>query len=342
MLLFVKQRRIILKAKGGIFMKKKQIVFTGYKTAEYLEQPLGELKAGHCLIRTEYTLLSGGTERFNIMKTDPKEYPSYLGYCGVGRIEAVGEGVKGFAEGDRVIIYHGHHTNRQIVRYQDLTKVPEDVDPLDAVFVVIAAMGLGGMRRLQLEVGESAMVVGLGLLGLFSIQFCRLAGACPVIAVDPDPKRRALALEMGADKAIDPSELANMDRVIDGCVEVTGYASALKQLLPVMKRFGRVSLLGCTRVSDEIIDYYFQVHKPGIQLLGAHNMARPSVDSRPGCWTHQDDCKSILKMMSAKRFSMAPMLGRVVKPQDCGEIYRQLCDDRDFPVGTVFDWRDEE
>lgn len=324
-------------------MNKKQIVFTGYKTAEYLERPLGDPKPGYCRVRTEFTLVSGGTERFNIMKEDSKEYPSYLGYCGVGRIEAVGEGVPRLAEGDRVLIYHGHHTNRQIIRYQDLTKVEdENLSSLEAVFVVIAAMGLGGMRRLKIEVGESAMVVGMGLLGLFALNFCRLAGAYPVIAVDPDPARRELALKMGADRAIDPSELAGMERQIDACVEVTGYASALKQLLPVMHRFGRVSLLGCTRVSDELIDYYFQVHKPGIQLLGAHNMARPAVDSRPGCWTHQDDCKAILKLMSAGRLTAAPMLSRVVKPQDCGEIYRQLCDDRSFPVGTVFDWRDEE
>ena len=324
-------------------MTKKSIVFTGHKTAELLEMPHGDtVPAGHCRIRTEYTLVSGGTERFCIMKTDSKEFPSYLGYCGVGRILEVGEGVMDIAEGDRVLIYHGCHTSRQMVRYQDLTKVPDEVDPLEAVFVIIAAMGLGGMRRLQLEVGESAMVVGLGLLGLFSVAFCRMAGACPVIAVDPDPKRRELALTMGADRAIDPSELARMGREIDGCVEVTGYASALKQLLPVMKYFGRVSLLGCTRVSDEIIDYYFQVHKPGIQLLGAHNMARPSVDSRKGCWTHQDDCKAILKLIAGKRLSMAPMLGRIVKPQDCAEIYRQLCEDKDFPVGTVFDWRDVE
>ena len=322
-------------------MQKKQIVFTGYKTAEYKEMPLGELKVGHCLVRTEYTLLSGGTERFNIMKTDAAAYPYCLGYCGVGIIEAVGEGVKNFEVGDRVLVYHGHHTNRQIIRYQDLTRVPAGVDALDAVFVVIAAMGLGGMRRLQIEVGESAMVVGLGLLGLFAVQFCRLAGAYPVVAVDFDPKRRELAIKMGADRAVDPSELAGMEREIDTCVEVTGYASALKNLLPAMKYFGRVSLLGCTRVSDELIDYYSQVHKPGIQLIGGHNMARPAVDSRPGCWTHQDDCKAILKLIEAGRISMKPMLGRVVDPEDCAEIYRQLCEDADFPVGTVFDWRDK-
>jgi threonine dehydrogenase-like Zn-dependent dehydrogenase len=206
---------------------------------------------------------------------------------------------------------------------------------------VIAAMGLGGMRRLQIEVGESAMVVGLGLLGLFAVQFCRLAGAYPVVAVDFDPKRRELAIKMGADRAVDPSELAGMEREIDTCVEVTGYASALKNLLPAMKYFGRVSLLGCTRVSDELIDYYSQVHKPGIQLIGGHNMARPAVDSRPGCWTHQDDCKAILKLIEAGRISIKPMLGRVVDPEDCAEIYRQLCEDADFPVGTVFDWRDK-
>jgi hypothetical protein len=176
----------------------------------------------------------------------------------------------------------------------------------DAAFVIIAAMGLGGVRKLELELGESAMVMGLGLLGIFAVQFCRLSGAYPVIAADPNPERRALALRLGADYAFDPMASDFVEQVkavtkgkgVQATVEVTGVAAAMKQALECASWMGRISLLGCTRVSDCAIDYYQQVHRPGIKLIGAHNFVRPKMESYPHHWTHQDDCKAILDATS--------------------------------------------
>ena len=121
------------------------------------------------------------------------------------------------------------------------------------------------------------MVMGQGLLGIFATQFLRLSGANPVIAVDLNAQRRALALKLGADYALDPSEEDFVQKVkditkgkgVNGCVEVTGAAQALKQALDCASWMGRISLLGCTRVSDCAIDFYKQVHRPGIKLIGA-------------------------------------------------------------------------
>ena len=101
---------------------------------------------------------------------------------------------------------------------------------------------------------------------------------------------------------------------------------------------GRISLLGCTRVSDCSVDYYKQVHRPGIKLIGAHNFVRPKIESYPHHWTHQDDCKAILDMISMGRLQVAPIVSRVVSPKDAPQIYDELCDNSKFPIGTVFDW----
>ena len=208
-------------------------------------------------------------------------------------------------------------------------------------------MGLGGVRRLELELGETAMVIGLGLLGLFSVQFCRLSGANPVIAVDLNPERRALALELGADYALDPTDPNFHETImqlthgagIHGCVEVTGASEAMQLALHSAARQGRISLLGCTRESTSAVDYYSQVHKPGVKLIGAHNMVRPQVDSYPHCWTHHDDCRAILNLMSAGRLKVSPIRSRVINGENAPQIYQQLITDRSFPLGTVFDWR---
>ena len=98
-------------------------------------------------------------------------------------------------------------------------------------------------------------------------------------------------------------------------------------------------VLGCTRISDCPIDYYQQVHRPGIKLIGAHNFVRPKVESYPHHWTHHDDCRAILDMISTGRIDVRSIISRVVSPKACHEIFTQLCEDKNFPLGTVFDWR---
>lgn len=333
-------------------MQTKSIVFTAAKTAEYLPEETKPMAPEKVAVKMEYTVVSGGTERASIMampNAGGNKFPKHLGYCGIGHVVEVGGAVTTVVPGDRVLVYHGYHSIYNVVPVADVTKVPENVDSLEAAFVIISAMGLGGLRRLQLELGESGMVMGLGLLGIFALQFMRLSGAYPVIAADLNPARRELALKLGADYALDPAEEGFVEKVkaltggkgVNGTVEVTGNAKALQQALGCAAREGRISLLGCTRVSDCPIDFYQQVHRPGIKLIGAHNMVRPKYESRPYEWTHQDDCKAILALLGAGRVQVKPIISRVVKPADAPAIYTQLCDDPAFPMGTVFDWRDE-
>lgn len=331
-------------------MKSKTIVFTRPKTAELLEQETNPAAGNLVEVKMEYTVVSGGTERACIlgMNNTPQKFPMTLGYCGVGYVTNIGEDVTRVKPGDRVLVYHGIHTEYNVVCESDVTKVcNDDIDSLDAAFVVIASMGLGGVRKLEIELGESAMVMGLGLLGMFSVQFCRLSGANPVIAVDLSEQRRKLALSLGADYALDPSEsdfvqkvmTITKDKGVNTCVEVTGVSAAMQNALSCASQQGRISLLGCTRVSDCAVDYYTQVHRPGVKLIGAHNFVRPKVESYPHHWTHHDDCNAILDMIASKRLVVNPLVSRVVKPECAPEIYTELCNDKNFPLGTVFDWR---
>jgi len=330
-------------------MLNKQIFFTDVHKAELLENEVVKVKENEVLTKMEYTVVSGGTERACIlgMNNTPQNYPMSLGYCGVGYVEEVGSGVNKVSVGDRVLVYHGCHSKYNIRPESDITKVENNaISSLEAAFVIIASMGLGGVRKLEIELGESAMVMGQGLLGIFATQFLRLSGANPVIAVDLNPQRRELALKLGADYAFDPSDENFVQKVKDatkgkgvkGCVEVTGVASAMKQALDCASWMGRISLLGCTRVSDCPIDYYQQVHRPGIKLIGAHNFVRPKHESYPHHWTHHDDCNAILDMIASKRIQVEPIVSRVESPVDAPRIYNELCDDKDFPLGTVFDW----
>lgn len=333
--------------------ERRSIVFTAPGCAELQVQQMPCVAADEILTRMEYTVVSCGTERACLlgMQNTTTGFPNSLGYCGVGRVIKVGADVKRIAVGDRVLVYHGIHSNYNVRRENEITKVEDDaIDSLDAAFVIIASMGLGGMRKLELELGESAMVMGLGLLGIFAVQFLRLSGAYPLIAVDLNEDRRRLALQLGADYALDPSApdfVETVKRITKGegiraTVEVTGVSAAMKQALECASWMGRISLLGCTRVSDCAVDYYQQVHRPGVKLIGAHNFVRPKVESYPHHWTHHDDCNAILDLIAAGRVQIKPIISRVVKPETCEQIYKELATDPAFPMGTVFDWRDLE
>ena len=64
-----------------------------------------------------------------------------------------------------------------------------------------------------------------------------------------------------------------------------------------------------------------------------------SPESYPHHWTHHDDCRAILDMIETGRVDVQSIVSRVVKPEEAPQIYTQLCNDKNFPLGTAFDWR---
>ncbi len=336
-------------------MKRKQILFTAPGKAEFLEREVKDIADDEALIRTDYSAVSAGTEFANLMGTPNLPggggWPKALGYSSVGTIVKAGKDLKKFKVGDRVLVYHGCHTNYNKQKENKMMLVPEGMDLKQAALVIIAAMGLGGVRKLTLEMGESAMIIGLGLLGMFSVEFAKLSGAYPVIVSDLSAERRELALKVGADYALDPAAPDYIEQVmkitkgkgVNGIVEVTGSARALEQALKFVAPMGRISLLGCTRVSDLSIDYYQEVHRPGVKLIGAHNFVRPKVESYPGHWTMHDDCVCIMDLAVGGRIDIASIINEVHTPDEAPEVFDRLAKDHHhFPLGVLFDWTNVE
>jgi len=156
----------------------------------------------------------------------------------------------------------------------------------------------------------------------------------------------ALAKQLGADfafRADDPDlkekvKEATRGRMCNMVIEVTGAAVALQEALEIVAPFGRVSLLGCTRISDCNIDFYQKVHRPGVSLIGAHNWARPLHESAPYYWTREDDYRTLLDFMATGRLKVAPMRSEIVSPERAPEIYGRLIANPVAPLGIVFDW----
>ncbi len=333
-------------------MKTKQILFTDVEKAELVEVELGELRDDEVLIQNDYTAVSAGTEKANLINTPnvAQKFPKLLGYSGAGHVVEVGKNVTDVQIGDRVLTDHLGHS--QYVKaaftkngdgYYPFT---QNVDQMEAAMVIVGSMGVQGLRKTRLQMGETAMVTGLGILGMFAVQAARLSGGLPVIGVDFDEERCEIASKLGADYTLSPADSdfrekvrkLTGDRMINANVEVTGSSRALKQALSVAAFMGRISLTGCTRVSDCPIDFYSEVHRPGIQLIGAHNFVRPTGDSREGYWTRHDDFRMILGFLENGKMMVRPMIHEVASPKDCGLLYKRLCTEQRMPLANVFDW----
>lgn len=335
-------------------MTCKQIVFTEINKAELIETELPAVTSGLVKVKTEITSISCGTERANITG-DPNVscfgkpevvFPRYSGYSSAGTVVEIGEDVKSVKVGDRVAMFWSAHREYNVLPEKNVVKIEYDnISFKEAALGHIANFPMAAVRKTRLETGESMMVMGLGILGLFAVGIARASGAVPVIAVDPVKERREKALKFGADYAFDPFDAdfekkvkAVTDGGVNTAVEVTGSGAGLNETLDCMAKFGRVALLGCTRNSDFNIDYYRKVHGPGISLIGAHTLARPNEESSAGYFTHRDDLKAFLKLVAMKRMNVLDIIDATYSPKDCSEVYTRLINDKNFPVVSQFDW----
>lgn len=334
-------------------MKNQRIVFTAPGVAELVDCPMPEVGANDVRVRVAISSISSGTERANVsgdpnisyVSTDQTvRFPRYGGYSTSGIVDAVGANVKSVKPGDRVAMSWTTHCRTVTVNENNVYLLPDSISFEAGALIHIATFPLAAIRKCRVEIGESAIVMGQGVLGLIAIQLLRAAGAVPIIAADPNPTCREKALKFGADYALDPfapdfaATVKSLTRGgVKAAIEVTGNGKALDNVLDCMARFGRVALLGCTRHSDFTIDYYRKVHGPGITLIGAHTNARPQHESSNGWWTQRDDALALIALSERGRIDLGSMVEDTCRPEDAPEVYKRLTNSPSFPI-TQFNW----
>lgn len=333
-------------------MTNKSIIFTAPKVAEIVDTDVPRIADDEVLVKLEYSTISSGTERANLIGdantsvySGPSvSFPRRCGYSSAGIVVEVGNRVSSVKIGDRVACSWTKYAQYFALKESTVYKMDDSISFSEGSLIHIATFPMAAIRKCRVEIGESAIVMGLGILGLIAVEILRAAGAAPIIAVDPIESKRQKALEVGADYALDPFAKDFTERVkeiTDGganvAIEITGKGQGLDMVLDCMKRFGRVALLGCTRSSDFSIDYYRKVHGPGITLIGAHTRARPLNESSGGWWTERDDANAILKLISYGRLNLSTLVEEVYSPDEAPEVFTRLANDASFPI-TQFEW----
>ncbi|HZP66811.1 MAG TPA: bi-domain-containing oxidoreductase [Rudaea sp.] len=338
--------------------------------------PAPGARAGHVLIRTRATLVSAGTERMLVefgkagwlerarrqpdkvrmvidkIRTDgiaaawqavqsKLDEPLALGYCNVGEVIEVGAGVEGFAVGDRVVS-NGKHAEIVCVPKHLCARVPEGVEDAQAAFTVLGAIALQGVRLAQPTLGENVVVIGLGLIGLLSVQVLRAHG-CRVMGLDPDASRRALACELGADAAAESDESAiahaqafSRGRGVDAVIVAASTSSNEPMHLAarMCRKRGRVVLVGVAGLELSRADFYekelsFQVscsYGPG-RYDPSYEEAGQDYPIGFVRWTEQRNFEAVLDLLAAGKLAAEPLISRRLPFERAGEAYELLASD---------------
>jgi len=188
-----------------------------------------------------------GNLRLFTQETQMVIYPVGLGNICVGEVVETGPDVENIRVGETVFA-HGSFRQEHVWNADRVRKLPNGVPWQAAVCLDPADFALGAVRDGHIRLGDAVAVIGMGAIGLFVVQLARLAGAHPVIAVDPIPLRRDVAQECGADIVLDPTacdagleiKLATEKRGADVCVDYSGHFTALQAALRGVAYLGTV------------------------------------------------------------------------------------------------------
>lgn len=353
----------------------KQII-QNLKSGETIleDVPSPKVSKGNVLIKTNKSLVSLGTEKMLVefgkasliskarqqpdrvkqvldkIKSDglmptletvfsKLDTPLPLGYCNVGTIIEIGEGVTEFKIGDRVAS-NGNHAEIVSVPKNLVVKIPDNITDEEAVFTVIGAIALQGIRLLKPTLDETIVVVGLGLIGLMACQLLKANGV-NVIGFDIDEKKIELANSFGitAIKASDAnSQIKTVEELTnnigaDGVIITASSKSneIISTSAKMCRKKGRIILVGVIGLDISRADFYqkeltFQVscsYGPGRYDDDYENKGidYPLPYVR---WTEKRNFEAILNSIAEKRIDVKPLITEVFELKDYGKIYNNI------------------
>lgn len=272
----------------------KALVLREYSTLVYEDVPVPPLAGDEVLVRVTACGICGSDVHGLDGRTGRRQPPLIMGHEAAGVVHALGPSVSGWTAGDRVTfdstIYrlddwytrrglynlsdgrmvlgvspgtyrrHGAFAEFVAVPQHILYRLPDGVTDVQAAMVEPVAVALHAVGLTPLTVGDVAVVVGAGTIGLCLVQVLRAAGATPVFAVDLDEDRLALARRLGADEVADASSPDVVDRVkaatggrgADVVLEAVGTGPSVQTAIACVRRGGTVTLVGNVQPSVEL------------------------------------------------------------------------------------------
>ncbi len=303
------------------------------------------------ILETHYSCISAGTEIAKLTGLQPFPYPSGLGNRAIGRVVETGPECKDFAVGDLVFshIYHVSHAKGARL----VAKLPDELDRPDAALIGMITVAITGVRQVNTQIGDFAVVTGAGLVGIFAAQLLELSGVTTVI-VDQVEGRLEKAKECGISHAVnftkdDPVQLV-MDITggegVDYLLECTGNPKAVEGSPDYMAKGGTIVMVGSPRgeYPTDLVPFIerFHLHRPhgDLTLKGAHEWKTPMYPDGFHKISMQRNVQTITRLIQSGKLKTRELLSKVYKPEKAAQAYKDLIENMDETLGAVFDWRE--
>lgn len=326
----------------------------GEVIVDQIDKPAG-LPAGHVLVRTEYSAVSPGTEMIFIRRASDQKV--IMGYSAVGIIEALGAGVEGLAIGQRVACYgapYVRHAQWLAVPSNLSAAVPDGVDPKEAAFAGLGAIAIHALRVADLHFGESAVIVGLGILGQMIAQIAH-ASACPVAGLDLNPER-VKEMKRYIPYAYDSQELLEeriqlmtgghgVDSVIL-CASGPGE-ELMNASMGWIRDKGKIVMVGDLSMSYSREAMFGKEAQVLISRAGGPGRYETDYEFRNTDypigfvrWTEGRNIAEYIRLLAEGRISVKPLISHVIPVDEAGKAYERY-GPGSATLGTIFKYDDD-
>jgi threonine dehydrogenase-like Zn-dependent dehydrogenase len=328
---------------------------TGPERIELVEEPIPEPGAGQVLVKLAYTALSPGSNLY-VYRTG-----GYGGrsagreeavYMGSGVVARVGEGVTGYAAGDRVAMVGVGHQEYAVVDVDRLGRVGDGLDLRDAAISYLTAWSVSALHLGHYAAAETVVVVGLGLVGLSAALMADQMGA-RVLGIEVDPVRLAFARGLGFGPVASPEDTDLIRERLgetgaDLILETSGSWHGFKRAVALARDWTRIAVMGIYREpppADLALDlhallYTFpsKFHYQRLQIIGCGYDPPEVTAPNPHLATPRRNFAYTLERAAEGKLPLGKLVSHMVKADEIEAVLRKMtAGDRGY-VGVVFDW----
>ncbi len=256
-------------------------------------------------------------------------FPYRVGNMLVGRVIERGPEALRLEEGARVCLYGGF-AETAVVPESRCWPMPQGMPWQSAVCLDPADFALGAVRDGQVRIGDAVAVFGMGAIGLMVLQVLRLAGAHPIIAIEPLASRRTMAEMGGADLTLDPTacdagaeiRAATAGRGADVCIEYSGSRAALQSALRGVAYGGTVVMGAYPAPYDAGLDLGAEAHHNIPKIVFSRACSQPDRDHPR--WDNNRIYAHCWDLLRAGRLSGESIVQPIVRFQDLLSEYPKI------------------
>ena len=277
---------------------------------------------------------------------DAGQYPRRTGYGNLGQVRAVGSAVTMCGPGDRVLSFSRHASHVKADAGRMGLPVPSGAPGEKLVLARMAGVSISALRSSSVQPGDTALIIGTGLVGNCAAQLFHLAGA-DVMAVDLSDlrleKARACGISRTVNSGRDSLKEAVMDwtggRGVQIAVEAIGISELAAEATLLTREHGEVILLGSPRAKAvfDATPMLLHLHLKAIRMIGALEWRWP-MHPTERARDLTENYRLVLEWIANGRLKTAPLLTHLASPRDCQAIYDGLTSQREEFLGAVFKW----